>query len=217
LPAADLLHFGHARRQGHTGIGAEAHLNRDNADRRPALRSDVVDILGRRDRSSDGGRDKALDQLRARAGIGSGDGNDRFLDLRILSNRKVEEALEAEEQDQQAEDRGQNRPTDEEAEIHCSAPPSWTIRVGSIVLSIFTGMPLDRRFWPAVTTISPAESPFTTSTIPSRRRPDWTNACFTTYCGCCSPDCSAGCSWAAAPSVSSCPVWVSWPALSDCA
>ena len=43
--------------------------------------------------------DEALDQVGLGAGIGRGDRDHRLLDLRILADRQVEDALEAEQQD----------------------------------------------------------------------------------------------------------------------
>ena len=53
------------------------------------------------------------------AGIDGGDRHHRLLDLGILADRQVEDALEAEEQDEGGEDGREDRPADEElGEMH---------------------------------------------------------------------------------------------------
>ena len=84
---AHLLDLGHDLGQRRVGIGAEPHLHGDDAGRGAALRGDVVDVLGGRDRRGDRRGDEALDQVGAGAGIDRGDGDDRLLDLRILAGR----------------------------------------------------------------------------------------------------------------------------------
>ena len=91
-----------------------------------ARRGHVVDVVGVQHRLGDRRGDEALHQAGAGAGIDGGDGDHRFLDLRIFADGHVEEALDAEEQDQDRGDDRQDRPADEElGEIHdAPSPPS---------------------------------------------------------------------------------------------
>src|SRR5690606_17339373 len=89
---------------------------------------------------------------------------------------------------QQADDRREDRPADEDVgNAHWDSVPSAAAAspgpagafspLRSIVLSIATGVPLESRFWPAVTTLSPGATPLRTSACAPTRRPtlmkDW--------------------------------------------
>ena len=118
LPA-HLLHLGEHVDQRLVGVGVELHVDRDGARAERARRGDVVDVVGVQHRLGDRRGDEALHQAGAGAGIDGGDRDDRFLDLRIFAHRHVEEALQAEQQDEDRGDERQDRPADEGlGEIH---------------------------------------------------------------------------------------------------
>ena len=71
------------------------------------------------DRLLDRRRDEALDQVGRRAGIGRGDGDRRVRQLRILPDRQAGSGLEADQQDQQADDQRQHRALDEDVGEPC--------------------------------------------------------------------------------------------------
>ncbi len=129
-----------------SGFGAELHVDADDARRRRRLRGDVVDVLGRRHRGRDRRGDEALDQVGRGARIDGGDRHHRLLDLGVLADRQVEDALEAEEEDEGGEDGREDRPADEElGEMHRPAPQSGrrvaAVPLGLTVLSTTTRAP----------------------------------------------------------------------------
>src|SRR5262249_23809094 len=79
---------------------------------------DAIDLVF--DRRPHGGRD----DLRAGAGILAGNRDDRRRDFRVLRDRQAEERDGAEDHEHDRDDRGENRPVDEEVrDLHCGEPP----------------------------------------------------------------------------------------------
>jgi hypothetical protein len=120
----DLLHLGHDVGHRLVRIVVEPDIGLDRARPLDRVRGDVVEPLGRRHRLLDRRGDEPLDELRRRAGIERGDGDDRVLQLRILPDRQVEAGDGADQQDEQAHHHREDRTTDEEiGEAHRFVPP----------------------------------------------------------------------------------------------
>ena len=121
--AAHLVDLG--ERVGHrpVGIGVEPEVE---GDRRHILlrgRDQGVDALAARDRLLDRRGDEALDHVGGGAGISGRDGDRRVRRLRKLADLQLVPRHAADEQDEQADDRRQHRPADEEVGegVHLSA------------------------------------------------------------------------------------------------
>ena len=112
--AADLLDLGHHLGQGHIRIRPQPHVDGDDRGRRARAGGDVIHVFRGGDGGRDRGGDEALDQVGRGTGIDRGDGDDGFLHFRVLADGQVEQALKAQEQDQQAQNGGQDRALDED-------------------------------------------------------------------------------------------------------
>ncbi len=132
----------------------------------PAIAGDgALDHLG----------DVRVDDLGRGAGVGRGHADDRRIHVRQLADRQAEQRGDAEYHDQHAEDGGEDRPFDAEVgDVHGPAEPPPD---GPAVITLFetcTGSPSRSRCKPLCTTMSPAPSPSSTSTLPASRWPSRT-------------------------------------------
>ena len=101
-------------------IDVELDVDRDQALALRRGRGHVVDAFGRGHRLLDRRGDEALHQVRRRAGIDRRHGDHGVRQFRILPDRQAGRGLEADQQDQQADDQRQHRALDEDiGKGHC--------------------------------------------------------------------------------------------------
>ena len=104
------------------GIVVEPQIDRDRAGAALAGRRHVVDAVGLGDGDFERRGDEARHHVGIGAVIGGGDGHDRVLGARILQHRQRVIGAHAEHQDQQADDRSEDRPANEDVgEVHGGA------------------------------------------------------------------------------------------------
>ena len=107
------------------GIVVEPQIDGDGADAALARRGHVVDAVGLRDGVFQRRGDEARDHVRIGAVVDRGDGDDGVFGARILQDRQHHVGAQPEHQDQQADDRGQHRPADENVgEMLTLRPPN---------------------------------------------------------------------------------------------
>ena len=127
-----------------------------------------VDALDAGERAFEDLRHLRFDDLGGGAGIVGLHRDLRLVDVGIFTHREAREGHEAGEQQHQAQHGGENRASDAEfGETHRRYS-------AAAVETTSTLAPLDSCALPAVTTVSPALRPSTTSTLPSMRLPSFT-------------------------------------------
>lgn len=119
----DLLRLGENLGHRAVGIGVEHQLGGDLAGSLARCRSEIFNAVGRRDRLRDRRGDEALHHILRRAGKRRIDGDRGAFHLGILTDRQAEHRAEADQQNEQADHDGEDRPADENiGKGHVSAP-----------------------------------------------------------------------------------------------
>ena len=111
---SDLLDLGHHFGQRLVGIEIELDVGGDRAGPLDRGRGQVIDPLGGRDRLRQGRGDKALHQIRVGAGIDCGDRDRRVRQLGVLPDWQPQHRPQPDQQDQQADNQRQHRPSDKD-------------------------------------------------------------------------------------------------------
>src|SRR5262249_25087136 len=110
----DLRHLGLDLCQGRIGVVVELQVHGDGAQALGARRLQVVDAVGARNHALERYVDEATHEVRARAHVHRGHGDDGDIAARILAHAERADRLDAGNQDDQIDDHGENRPADEE-------------------------------------------------------------------------------------------------------
>ena len=147
---------------GIVGIATELEANGDLVDLLAADRGDEVDPLDARQSILEHLGHLGLNDRSARARIRGLHGHDGGVDRRIFAYAEPLIGTHQNEHEREAQDRGDHRPSDGKFGERTAQAP---------VAAIVTGTDVFDLSWPAVTTWSPAASPSTISTRPSRRVP----------------------------------------------
>ncbi|KAF5049797.1 hypothetical protein DSECCO2_436140 [anaerobic digester metagenome] len=121
--AAHLVDLGADLGQGLDGVVVELEADADGREILCALGLDVVDAVGAGDGPLQGRGDEPADQIGAGADIGRGHGDHGVVAARVLAHREAEHGLQPGDDDQQIDDQGQDRATDEDiGEFHGVGP-----------------------------------------------------------------------------------------------